>query len=95
VNTANLAHILGWHYSAHLLNLILPIGLSSIPSKVLSYVMEVYYGRQKPERHLGIYALYVMFYPQLVAGPIERPQHLLHQFYEEHRFDYDRMLRRA
>src|SRR5262249_43905095 len=40
------------------------------------------------ERNFGLYALYVMFYPQLVAGPIERPQNLLHQFREEHQFDY-------
>jgi D-alanyl-lipoteichoic acid acyltransferase DltB (MBOAT superfamily) len=54
----------------------------------MSYTIEVYKGNQKAERHLGIYALYVMFYPQLVAGPIERPQHLLHQFYERHDFDW-------
>jgi D-alanyl-lipoteichoic acid acyltransferase DltB (MBOAT superfamily) len=57
----------------------------------MSYVIEVYRGRQTPERHFGIYALYVMFYPQLVAGPIERPQNLIHQFHEQHRFDYQRV----
>src|SRR6185436_16134248 len=41
---------------------------------------------QPPERHFGLYALYVMFYPQLVAGPIERPQNLLPQFHRPHRF---------
>ena len=58
----------------------------------MSYTIEVYYGRQRAERHLGIYALYVLFYPQLVAGPIERPQHLLHQFRRKHRWDPDRAL---
>ena len=48
----------------------------------LAYVIEVYRGQQRAERHFGIYALYVMFFPQLVAGPIERPQNLLHQFCE-------------
>lgn len=48
-------------------------------------------GRQQAERHFGIYAFYVMFYPQLVAGPIERPQNLLPQFYEVHRFEYGRV----
>jgi len=48
----------------------------------MSYTIEVYKGNQKAEKHLGIYALYVMFYPQLVAGPIERPQNILHQFHE-------------
>ena len=62
------------------LNIMLPIGLSFHTFQAMSYTIEVYRGRQKAERHLGIYALYVMFYPQLVAGPIERPQNLLHQF---------------
>ncbi|WP_255367046.1 MBOAT family protein [Mucilaginibacter sp. OK268] len=55
----------------------------------MSYTIEVYRGNQKAERNFGIYALYVMFYPQLVAGPIERPQNILHQFYEKHKFSYD------
>jgi len=76
-------------YSIPLLSLILPIGLSFHTFQAMSYTIEVYRGNQKAERHLGIYALYVMFYPQLVAGPIERPQNLLHQFYERHDFDYE------
>jgi alginate O-acetyltransferase complex protein AlgI len=68
-------------------NIVLPIGLSFHTFQSLSYVIEVYRGRQAPERNFGIYALYVMFYPQLVAGPIERPQNLLHQFREDHRWD--------
>jgi D-alanyl-lipoteichoic acid acyltransferase DltB (MBOAT superfamily) len=58
----------------------------------MSYTIEVYRGNQKPERHFGMYALYVMFYPQLVAGPIERPQNILHQFRENYDFDYNRVL---
>jgi D-alanyl-lipoteichoic acid acyltransferase DltB (MBOAT superfamily) len=58
----------------------------------MSYTIEVYRGHQKAERNFGIYALYVMFYPQLVAGPIERPQNLLHQFYEKHTFEYERVV---
>jgi D-alanyl-lipoteichoic acid acyltransferase DltB (MBOAT superfamily) len=53
----------------------------------MSYTIEIYRGNQKPETHFGIYALYVMFYPQLVAGPIERPQNIMHQYHEYHRFD--------
>jgi alginate O-acetyltransferase complex protein AlgI len=68
--------------------LILPIGLSFHTFQAMSYTLEIYRGNQKAEKHLGIYALYVMFYPQLVAGPIERPQQLLPQFYEHHRPDY-------
>jgi alginate O-acetyltransferase complex protein AlgI len=66
------------------LDMLLPIGLSFHTFQSLSYTIEVYRGRQKAERNAGIFALYVMFYPQLVAGPIERPQNLLHQFHERH-----------
>lgn len=91
INVATLAEFLHWHYSFEVLRLALPLGLSFHTFQSLSYVIEVYREKQKAERHFGIYALYVMFYPQLVAGPIERPQHLLHQFYEEHTFDYARV----
>ena len=77
-----------WRYRCPSLALLLPIGLSFHTFQAMSYTIEVYRGRQPAERHLGIYALYVMFYPQLVAGPIERPQNLLHQFRGVHRFDY-------
>lgn len=73
------------------LDILLPIGLSFHTFQAISYTIEVYRGNQKAEKHFGIYALYVMFYPQLVAGPIERPQNLLHQFYEKHSFNYSRV----
>jgi alginate O-acetyltransferase complex protein AlgI len=69
------------------LKMLLPIGLSFHTFQAMSYTIEVYRGNQKAERHFGIYALYVMFYPQLVAGPIERPQNILHQFYEKKQFN--------
>ena len=72
-------------------DIILPIGLSFHTFQAMSYTIEVYRGKQPVEKHFGIYALYVMFYPQLVAGPIERPQNLLHQFREKHFFDNDRV----
>ncbi len=90
-NVNALAAALGWNYSLSLLAFILPIGLSFHTFQAMAYTIEVYRGNQPAERHLGIFALYVMFYPQLVAGPIERPQHLLHQFREQHRFDGDRV----
>jgi len=68
---------------------ILPIGLSFHTFQAMSYTIEVYRGNQKAERHFGIYALYVMFYPQLVAGPIERPQNVLHQFHTPHAFNLE------
>jgi alginate O-acetyltransferase complex protein AlgI len=89
-NFNDLARALHWNYSLGALRMLLPIGLSFHTFQAMSYTIEVYRGRPA-ERHLGIYALYVMFYPQLVAGPIERPQNLLHQFREHHHFDYERV----
>lgn len=65
---------------------ILPIGLSFHTFQSMSYTIEVYRGHQKAVRHAGYYALYVLFYPQLVAGPIERPQNLLPQFFKKQVF---------
>ncbi len=90
-NIAEAARFLHLNYPIGALQLILPIGLSFHTFQSLSYVIEVYRKNQKVEHNLGIYALYVMFYPQLVAGPVERPKNLLHQFYEEHAFDYRRV----
>ncbi len=90
-NAAEIAKFLHWNYSIENLKIILPIGLSFHTFQSMSYIIEVYRGEQKTERNFGVYALYVMFYPQLVAGPIERPGNLLHQFHEEHFFDYDRL----
>jgi alginate O-acetyltransferase complex protein AlgI len=68
---------------------ILPIGLSFHTFQAMSYTIEVYRGNQKAERHFGVYALYVMFYPQLVAGPIERPQNILPQLKANIKFDFE------
>ncbi|MBI5836270.1 MAG: MBOAT family protein [Candidatus Eisenbacteria bacterium] len=86
----NLAHALGLAGVSNpvpFLRIILPIGLSFHTFQAMSYTIEVYRGHHPAERHFGIYALYVMFYPQLVAGPIERPGNLLHQFHARHDFD--------
>jgi alginate O-acetyltransferase complex protein AlgI len=73
------------------LAILLPIGLSFHTFQAMSYTIEVYRGKQKAEHHFGIYALYVMFYPQLVAGPIERPQNVLWQFHRNHVYDFEDM----
>ncbi|MHA4808308.1 MBOAT family O-acyltransferase [Flavitalea flava] len=88
----NLNIVINSYYSTGsipILNILLPIGLSFHTFQAMSYTIEIYRGNQKPETHFGIYALYVMFYPQLVAGPIERPQNILHQFHEEKKFNYE------
>jgi alginate O-acetyltransferase complex protein AlgI len=91
-NLTDLASFFHWNYPINNLSILLPIGLSFHTFQSMSYIIEVYRGNQKPERNFGIYALYVMFYPQLVAGPIERPQNLLNQFHEEKHFDYLRVV---
>jgi D-alanyl-lipoteichoic acid acyltransferase DltB (MBOAT superfamily) len=90
-----LTSVLGWAGAANpipAIDILLPIGLSFHIFQSLSYTIEVYRGHQEPERHFGYYALYVMFYPQLVAGPIERPQNILHQLHTPHALEYDRVV---
>lgn len=69
----------------------LPIGLSFHTFQAMSYTIEVYRRKQRPERDFIIYSLYVMFYPQLVAGPIERPQNLLPQFHTYFKFNFEKL----
>ena len=77
-------------FQTHLVtHILLPIGLSFHTFQSMSYVIEVYRGHQKAERHFGYYSLYVMFFPQLVTGPIERPGNLLRQLYEKKEFRYE------
>ncbi len=90
-NVGNALRAFGWEAALPALSIVLPIGLSFHTFQAMSYTIEIYRGNQKAERHPGIFALYVMFYPQLVAGPIERPGHLLGQFREPHAFDTERV----
>ncbi len=68
------------------LELILPVGISFYTFQTLSYVIDVYRGSIKAEKHFVYYALFVTFFPQLVAGPIERPENLLPQLKAPHKF---------
>lgn len=86
-NINSVGELFNWNYHIELLKIILPIGLSFHTFQAMSYTIEVYRGNQKAEKHFGIYALYVMYYPQLVAGPIERPQNLLSQFHTDHKLN--------
>ena len=69
------------------LKLLLPVGISFYTFQTLSYVVDVYRGKAEPERHFGYYALYVCFFPQLVAGPIERPCDLIPQLRSDRSLD--------
>lgn len=72
-------------------HVLLPVGISFYTFQSLSYAIDVYRGRQKVEKNFFTYALYISFFPQLVAGPIERSTALLPQFGETHNFDYARI----
>jgi alginate O-acetyltransferase complex protein AlgI len=79
------ARLFGIHYDPPLMSILLPVGLSFHTFQAMSYTIEVYRRRVPAERNLLQYALYVAFFPQMVAGPIERPSELLPQFHREPR----------
>ena len=72
--------------------LLLPVGISFFTFQALGYSIDVYRGQTKVERSFPTYALFVSFFPQLVAGPIERSRNLLPQFRQSHRFCYDEVM---
>lgn len=78
-------------FDAPVLNLLLPVGISFYTFQAIGYTIDVYGARIAPEKHLGIFALYVSFFPKLVAGPIERAEHLLPQFRRKHTFEASRV----
>jgi len=69
----------------------LPVGISFYTFQTLSYTVDVFRGQQRPERHFGRFALYVAYFPQLVAGPIERARRLLPQLERSRPFDRRRL----
>jgi len=75
-----------------LFNILLPVGISFYIFQSLSYTIDVYRGSVQPEKHAGKFALYVCFFPQLVAGPIERSNSLLPQILHPLEFDQQRLV---
>jgi len=78
-------------YEVPAFKILLPVGISFFTFQTLSYTLDVYNGRQPVDYHFGKFALYVSFFPQLVAGPIERSTNLLPQFYKETYFKYENL----
>ncbi len=89
-STRALFSLMGFNYPVKQFSLILPMGISFFTFQSLSYTIDVYRGRTPVEKHVGYFALYVSYFPQLVAGPIERSDNLLPQLKKEFVFDYDR-----
>jgi alginate O-acetyltransferase complex protein AlgI len=90
-NFRSLLHFVNINYAPTEFNLLLPVGISFYTFQTLSYTINVYRGEQNPEHNLIKFALYVSFFPQLVAGPIERSDRLLPQFDNKHSIDYYRI----
>jgi len=83
----SLLEMAGIRWTVPNLDVLMPVGISFYTFQAVGYSIDVYRGTIKAERNFCTYALFVSFFPQLVAGPIERAKNLLPQFHEEHRFD--------
>lgn len=86
---ADFVKLFSIEYSPFMLQVLLPVGISFYTFQTLSYVIDVYRDRVQAEKHFGIYAAFISFFPQLVAGPIERTTNLLPQIKKDNYFDYE------
>ena len=82
-----LAAITGKNNAIPIYSILLPIGISFYTFQTIGYTIDVYRGVIKPEKNAGIYALFVSFFPLVLAGPIERGRRLIPQFHVKHEFD--------
>ena len=80
---------LGWNVNLPLLRIVLPIGISFYTFKSLSYTLDIYRRQLKPTKKIVEYFAFVSFFPQLLAGPIDRASTLLPQFFDERKFKYE------
>lgn len=92
-NLVSLAHLIGIDLKIPKLNITLPVGISFFTFQAMGYVIDVYRGTTKVEKNVFRFALFVAFFPQLVAGPIERSNNLLQQFKNKHSFEKKRVLK--
>ncbi|HEU4887650.1 MAG TPA: MBOAT family O-acyltransferase [Thermoanaerobaculia bacterium] len=91
-SAAQLSETLGLPVTWNALRIVLPVGISFYVFKTMSYTIDVYRRTQPAERDLLRFATFVVFFPELVAGPIVRASRLLPQLNRDHRFDYERAL---
>ena len=94
-SVVSLVRLFGGQTPEIVLNLVLPVGISFYTFQTLSYVIDVYRGDIKTERNFFFYALFVSFFPQLVAGPIERPSNLIPQLKESHEWSVENAVKGA
>ena len=88
-SASEILSLVGLTSSVSTLNIILPIGISFYTFQTLSYTIDIYQRKLKPTRDIISFFAFVSFFPQLVAGPIERASRLLHQFHDKKVFNYD------
>lgn len=84
------ASSVGWQFDTVTLQVVLPVGISFYTFQTMSYSIDIYRGKLRATTHWVEYLAYVSFFPQLVAGPIERATNLLPQFFRDRTFDHDR-----
>ena len=92
-NVTALMEFFGVKISIPEFKVLLPVGISFYIFQAMGYMIDVYRKDIKPEKNFFTYALLVSFFPQLVAGPIERSNNLLPQFKQKHSFDYDNVMK--
>jgi len=85
-----LLHKFGSDLRIPLADIILPLGISFHTFQAMGYTLDIYHKRIPPEKHIGYFALFIAYFPQIVAGPIERAGHLLVQLKEKQKFSYER-----
>ncbi|MBU0763950.1 MAG: MBOAT family protein, partial [Bacteroidetes bacterium] len=90
-NISSICDLLGFRNPVPFLDIVLPLGISFYTFQAISYIVDVYRDVQTAEKKFHIFTAYIVFFPQLVAGPIERAQNLLHQFYSKHTPEYSRI----
>lgn len=91
-NVVNLMEFFGIKIHIPEFKVLLPVGISFYIFQALGYTIDVYRGDTKVEKNFFTYALFVSFFPQLVAGPVERSTNLLQQFYQKHKFEVENVI---
>lgn len=79
-------------HSPILMTLIFPLGISYITFQAIGYLIEIKRSNQKAEKNLGLFATYIMFFPKLLSGPIERAHNFLPQLYQNYEFNYEQVV---
>ena len=90
-NIAAIAKALHLQYPVPILKILIPLGISYYVFQVISYIVDIYRGSIQAEHHPGIFTLCIMFFPKIIAGPIERPASLLKQLHEKQNLDFGRI----